>query len=439
VRGHVYQRGSTWYFKFRGPADPVTGKRAWVSKGGFRSEREAWRACRDVMSEVDKDRFVKASRRTLAAFLLDEWLPAIESSVKPTTWDNWRAFAESYVAPLIGDVRLQQITPPQLMAFYGRLLAEGRLKVDKNVEMHAVWSARVRLGEEPTPRQLVEVCGVTIHAARAAMRRFKAGRLPRPLSPGLAPKTVRNVHVMLHRALADAVNGRYLTENPASHARPPKVSRQRSAVWAPEQLSAFIQQARSDRFFALFLLATTTGMRRAELCGLRWTAVDLDAGLLSVQESRVVVAGRAQGSDGKTHSAGRMIALDAGTIDALREWGRSQESERQIFDSTYPATGLVFTWQDGRPVHPDTVRERFARLAAAAGLPPIRFHDLRHSYATAALRAGVHPKIVSHRIGHASAAFTLNVYSHVTPGMDRAAAADVAALVLGKIVKPEFE
>jgi integrase len=244
---------------------------------------------------------------------------------------------------------------------------------------------------------------------------------------------------MLHRALADAVNWRYLTDNPVSHARPPKVSRQRAAVWTPEQLSTFLAHAESDRFFVLFVLAATTGMRRAELCGLRWSAVDLDAGFLSVRESRVVVAGYAHESDGKTDSAGRMIALDPATIAVLREWREAQESERQFFGTDYPTTGLVFTWQDGRPVHPDTVRERFARLAAAGGLPSIRFHDLRHSYATAALRAGVNPKIVSHRIGHSSSAFTLNVYSHVTPGMDRAAAAEVAALVLGKIAKPDSE
>jgi integrase len=132
-----------------------------------------------------------------------------------------------------------------------------------------------------------------------------------------------------------------------------------------------------------------------------------------------------------------MIALDPDTTDALREWWKSQESERRFFGSDYPKGGLVFTWHDGRPVHPDTVRKRFARLAAATGFAPIRFPDLRHSYATAGLRAGVNPKIVSHRIGHSSSAFTLNVYSHVTPGMDRAPAAEVAALVLGKIAKPD--
>jgi integrase len=172
-------------------------------------------------------------------------------------------------------------------------------------------------------------------------------------------------------------------------------------------------------------------MRRAELCGLHWSALDLDAGLLSVQETRVVVDGRAEASDGKSDSAGRLIALDPATVAALRAFQTLQESERAFFDRDYIDLGLVFTWQDGRAVHPDTIRERFARLIAACGLPRIRLHDVRHSYATAALRAGINPKIVSHRIGHSSAAFTLNVYSHVTPGMDRSAASEVAELLLG--------
>lgn len=203
-------------------------------------------------------------------------------------------------------------------------------------------------------------------------------------------------------------------------------------MWTPQQLRTFLHAARDDRFYALFLLATTTGMRRAELCGMRWSAVDLVDRTLSIREGRVVVAGHAAGSDGKSDSAGRLIALDAETVTALTAWQRQQDSEREFFGTDYHETGLIFTWQDGRPVHPDSIRERFARLTAAAKLPPIRLHDLRHSYATAALRAGINPKIVSHRIGHSSPAFTLNVYSHVTPGMDRSAADEVAALVLGK-------
>ncbi len=126
-----------------------------------------------------------------------------------------------------------------------------------------------------------------------------------------------------------------------------------------------------------------------------------------------------------------MIALDAQTLAVLALWRAAQAVEREFFGPDYPKHGLAFTWPDGRPVHPDVVRERFARLSATAGLPAIRFHDLRHSYATVALRAGVNPKIVSHRIGHSSPAFTLHVYSHVTPGMDRDAAGQVADLILG--------
>ncbi|MDQ4032878.1 MAG: site-specific integrase, partial [Actinomycetota bacterium] len=369
------------------------GKRPWVSKGGFATEKAAWKACRDAMKDVDDGQFARPMRRTLGAFLVDEWLPAIQSSIKPTTWDNWRAYAESYVVPIIGDIKLQQLSTPQLMTFYGRLLREGRAKVDNNAAMYAYWARRIQLGEDPGPREVMEACGVTIHAARAAVRRFRSGRVPGSLSPGLAPKTVRNVHVMLHRALTDAVSWRYLSRNPASEARPPKVSRQRRPVWTPEQLRTFLQGARDDRFYALYLLATTTGMRRAELCGMRWSAVDLVDRTLSVQEGRVVVAGQAADSDGKSDSAGRLIALDAATVTALLAWRQLKDSEREFFGSDYHETGLIFTWQDGRPVHPDTIRERFARLTSAAKLPPIRLHDLRHSYATAALRAGVNPKM----------------------------------------------
>jgi integrase len=116
---------------------------------------------------------------------------------------------------------------------------------------------------------------------------------------------------MLHRALADAVNWHYIHDNPATHARAPKVTRQRRTVWTPAELALFLAVAREDRFLPLFALASTTGMRRGELCGLRWASIDFVEGLLSVQDSRVVVAGRAEDSDGKTDSAGRLIALDA--------------------------------------------------------------------------------------------------------------------------------
>jgi integrase len=143
-----------------------------------------------------------------------------------------------------------------------------------------------------------------------------------------------------------------------------------------------------------------------------------------------VVNGEANDSDGKTDNAPRLLALDPLTVGVIRDWRAQQEGERAFFDRDYHDTSKVFVWEDGRPVHPDVIRQRFNRLSARCGLPHIRLHDMRHSYATAALKAAVHLKIVSARVGHASETFTASVYQHALPGMDREPAQTIAALFL---------
>jgi integrase len=429
MKGHVHKRGRTYTYVFDGPPDPLTDERKQVTKGGWKTEAEAWRECRAAMKRAEEGRHVTPSRRTLGAYLVDEWLPAIKSATAATTWGNWKVYTESYVVPTLGKVRLQELTAPRLQAFYTHLLAAGRIKVDLSSAMYAAWRSGKQGGKEPTARRVAEATGASIHTARAALRRFRAGQVPTARSAGLEPKTVRNVHVMLHAALANAVKWRYVVENVAEHVKPPKVRRRRPTVWTPAQLRAFLTFVRADRFYALFLLAATTGLRRGELCGLRWPALDLDAGTLSVEpDTRVVVNGEAQDSDGKTDQAPRMLALDPATVAGLRDWQAQQRAEAAFFETDHRGTTRVFTWEDGRPVHPDVIRQRFNRLALRCGLPHIRLHDMRHSYATAALKAGVHLKIVSARLGHASETFTASVYQHALPGMDREAAGTVAAL-----------
>jgi integrase len=204
-------------------------------------------------------------------------------------------------------------------------------------------------------------------------------------------------------------------------------------VWDPEEVTRFLTQAADGRFFGLFLLAATTGMRRAELCGLRRPAVSLDGSKLLVATSRVVVRGHAQDSDEtKSERSTRSISLDPITVDALRKRQKDQDEERTEFGGSFRSTDLVFTCEDGRPPHPDVVRQRFQRLAAHLRLKVIRLHDLRHTYATIALAAGVKPKVVSERLGHASVAFMLQLYSHVLPSVDEEAAKRVADLMLGR-------
>jgi integrase len=174
------------------------------------------------------------------------------------------------------------------------------------------------------------------------------------------------------------------------------------------------------------------------VCGLKWSAVDLDAGEITVHDNRVVVAGHARDkAGGKTKNADQTISIDRATVAALRRWREHQDVEREFFGADYHPGDYVFTFEDGRPPHPDTIRQRFDRLAAAAGLSRITFHDLRHSYATGALKAGVSPKILSARIGHADVGFFLQTYAHVITNDDREAAEQAASFLIGDGWDPE--
>jgi integrase len=202
-------------------------------------------------------------------------------------------------------------------------------------------------------------------------------------------------------------------------------------VWSPEQLRAFLEKVRGDPLYAAWLLLATTGMRRGEVAGLRWVDVGLDAGRVSPRRPRVVVNYEVVVSEPKTAKGRRSLALDPATAAALREHRTRQLQQRLAVGPRWQDSGLVFTWPDGRAIHPERFSSWFEQHARAAGLPKIRLHDVRHSYATAALAAGVPAKVVSERLGHANIAITMDTYSHVLPGLDSQAAGTVARLILG--------
>jgi integrase len=375
VNGTVRRRKSgDWEYRFDARADSLTGRRSRPGRSGFATKKEAMQAMRKAIADHDRGRSVKSSSRTVEEFLR-EWHLSVRSTLRPTTWVHYRDYMNAYVIPVIGSTRLQDLTPIRLNLLYSHLLDRGRVK--------------------------------------------------RP--GGLAPKTVQNVHRMLHRALRDAVKWDLVPRNAAEDASAPRVGRSKRTVWTPAQLRTFVDHVRDDRFFALWLLVVTTGFRRGELAGLLRHDIDFEHGRVSPSAPRVVVAGHAQESETKTRSGERVLALDPDTRLALQEYVRTWDQERELLGQD---TQLLFVWPNGRPLHPDTISALFHKHCDAAGLPRIRLHDVRHSYATAALMAGVSPKIVSERLGHATAAFTLQVYSQVIPGMDEAAATSVAALIL---------
>jgi integrase len=276
------------------------------------------------------------------------------------------------------------------------------------------------IGQPIAPKQLGQ---------RAAEETAESAR--RRLNPGLEPKTVVNTHRMLHRAWEDFTTWGWAKRNVVSDAHPPRVPRKGRKVWTVAQLQTFLQRARSDRFFALWVLEATSGMRRCELAGARRDLLDLDAGTLTIEVTRVVVDGRVIESDGKTENAQHVLALDPFTLAALKAHVEQLEQERRDFGPEYHDHRVLFCWPDGRPPHPDTITRRFKKLAEAAGLPEIDLHDVRHSYATAGRDAKIDWKALSHRIGHSDVAFTMKQYVQTDLEADRQVANTLAELIIG--------
>jgi integrase len=245
----------------------------------------------------------------------------------------------------------------------------------------------------------------------------------RLLSTGLSVATVRRVHATLRRALRDAVRWRVLEKNPAIDADPPKDRGhefREMQTWSAEQLRAFLAFIAKDPLYELWFVIAMTGLRRGEALGLRWQDLDLDSGHLAVRQTFVTVGHDVQRSKPKTSRGQRVVALDVATVAVLKKLRRREERE---------TTSLVFGSEMTAPLHPTAVTKRFNRLVSASGLPRIRLHDLRHTHASLALSAGIHPKIVSERLGHSTVAFTLDVYSHSNPHLQQAAADSIRNVV----------
>jgi integrase len=310
----------------------------------------------------------------------EQWIASRRGEVRGSTFVNYQSAARRYVLPAIGGLRLGAVTKARLRALYQQLAENG-------------------------------------------------GRGGRPLSQ----KTVHNVSAMLTKVFGDAIEDRLLPgPNPAERAHKLPTSRIDMRTWTGRQVAGFLDFVGSDRLFCLWRVAFFTGMRRGELLGLRWRDVDLDGAALSIQQTYIRGAeGLGYGAP-KTAKGRRRITLDAETVGILRAQKRAQATLRIRAGSIWKDNDLVFAREDGSPIDPDVVSTQFYRLTARAGLPRIRLHDIRHTHATLLLMAGVHPKVVSERLGHSSILITLDTYSHVLPGLQEDAVDRFAAVVGAK-------
>jgi integrase len=357
---------------------------------GYTTRAAAATALVDLLGERNRGTYIEPSTLTVGEFLLDQWLPARQRRgkrpLRASTAETYRHFITGYILPHLDKVRLQQVTPELLEWLYDELAERG---------------ARTRKTPDGQPR-------------------------------GLAPKTVRHVHTLLHSAFDYARRRRYLANNPADIADAPAVPRGEPRVWSPQQVRTFLAAIQGDRLEALWVLMAMTGLRRGELLGLPWHAVDLHHGYLVVVQTNILLDGVPTiVPQAKTAASRRQIALDPVTVAALRGHQERQHQERAAWGDAWTESGLVFTLDNGQPLHPGRVTRQFRRLVDRLGLPPLSPHGLRHSHATAGLEAGVDLRVVSARLGHASTAITSDLYQHVLPPMDRDAADRIAGILRG--------
>ena len=383
MKGHVEKKRGRYFVVVELDKDPATGKRRRKWSGGFARKKDADAALTQALHQRQEGTYVPPAKTTLQQFLRG-WLVSIKPTLRASSWESYRLCVEERINPALGQIELRRLNAMDLNGLYARLLERGR----------------------------------------------------RDGKGGLAPRTVRLVHVTLHRALRDAVRWGLLSRNVADLADPPKQQQPDTRAWSGEDLRAFLEGAATDRMYAAFLMAAATGMRRGEILGLRWTDVDLELGRIAIRQTLIIINYKPTFSEPKTDRSRRSLRLDPATLAALKSWRARQLEERLAWGSAWTDTGLVFTGEDGTLIHPQSLSDAFERRTRNLALPSIRFHDLRHTWATLSLQAGVPLWAVSDILGHGSISITDSFYRHAVPSMLDEATGKVAGIVFGDSGQP---
>jgi len=368
MRGHIRKRGKdSWTVVVYVGVDPTTGKerRVWRSVKGTKKDAEI--LLTQLLNQRQMGIDVPSARLTSGAYL-EQWLDAYaKANVGTKTYLRYESLIRIHIAPAIGSLPLAKLRPLHIQNTYGLMRQNG-----------------------------------------------------------LSPRTILQAHRVLKEALKHAVGWQLLGRNPADSVEGPKVPRAEIRVLSASDVEALIRVAEKTQWGALTHIAVMTGLRMGELLGLRWQDVDLDTGRIYVRQTlQWLSGGRYVFQPPKTHRSARSVALSPATAERLRGHRKEQIESRLLLGAAWSDEhDLVFVTSIGTPMQPSNIRRAHCQILKRAGLPAgIRFHDLRHAHATLLLKEGVHPKIVSERLGHAGISITLDTYSHVIPGLQEEAAA----------------
>jgi len=335
----------------------------------FKSQSECREWLRKIRTQVD-DGLTFAMAQTSVNVFLTEWLILNETSVRPKTSDQYRQIVRQHIVPDLGMIKLKDLNPRQIQALYSR-----------------------------------------------------------KMESGTSARTVILIHAVLRRALNHALKLGMIGRNPALAVIRPKFKRKEMKTLSDSQVRTLLSFADGDRFEVLFWLAVTTGLRQGELLGLKWSDVDWTGRQLRIQRQLQRLRGGLAFSEPKSAAGRRVIALGVTTIEKLRKHQSLQVSDIKAAGKFWKEHDMIFPSSTGTPMDPSNLYHNFKKLLITAGLPDVRFHDLRHTAATLMLQQGVHPKVVQERLGHSDISMTLNTYSHVLPGMQDEAAGKLDELL----------
>jgi integrase len=336
------------------------------------TERDVRRRLRELVLQRDAGIIAPGARETMARFLTT-WLEGVKPTLRPRSWDRYEEHVRLHLSPTLGRIPLARLSPMDVQRAHNELL-----------------------------------------------------------KTGLAPATVGRAHAALRAALKQALRWQLIPSNPASLVTPPRVEHCEMAAMDPEQTRRFLNAARGTPLEALWVLAVTTGLRQGELLALRWSEVDLEGasvrvtGTLTRIDAEVAGAGHPKThrvtAPPKSARSRRRVEVGALAIDALREHRRRQVEQRLHAGTLWVDHDVMFSGATGGHLHPVQLNRELRLLLTIAGLPTMRFHDLRHTAASLLLGRDVNPKKVSEMLGHSTVAITLDTYSHVLPTMHREAA-----------------
>jgi integrase len=374
--GNIRKRSDgRWEGRYTAGRNPETGKPVYKNVLG-KTQAEVKAKLKAAIEESASLDVMNAEQYTTGQWM-DVWFEdCAKIKVRPSSHQTYRGYIDNHIKPNIGDIPLGKLSSLHLQKLYKKLLAGGRVE------------------------------------------RIEAKSQPK----GLSAKTVRNINQVISSAMDFAKDQKLISSNPTDGCALPKPEHKEMKTLPVEQLTSFLREAKESGVFELYYIELATGLRRGELLGLKWEDIDLAQGSLRVQRQIARINGEVIEAPLKTKNAYRTLPLSADAVGVL------QEQRKKSGNSPY-----VFPSPTGGPISPDSVLHMLHRVLKRAGLSKVRFHDLRHTFATLALQNGVDIKTVSGMLGHYSAGFTLDTYTHVTTSAKKEAANTMGSILSGAL------